>query len=154
MEYLNNPYEAVKQQCKWRRGAVCANGTVPAAGIGDNYFWNRKGPSLAVPIGYFDGIDSNYFAWGWALDSDTPSAPINIHVYIDGPAGGGGTFVAGFAANQPRADVNQATSYPGNHGWSWVIPAQYRTAPHTYYAYALDQTGTYNPQLSLSPRTR
>lgn len=153
MEFLNHAYSAAKPECKWPSEFVCANGTA-AGGAADNYFWNRKGPSLAAPIGYFDGIDNNYFAWGWALDPDTSIAPIAIHIYIDGPAGGGGTFVAGFPANQLRADVNQATGYPGNHGWSWVIPSQYRTAPHTYYVYALDQTGTYNPQLSLSPRTK
>lgn len=157
MEFRGCSYTAQASSCKWPARDVCGNTTTdvcnnPAGS--DNHFWNRKGPSLAVPIGYFDGINSSYLAWGWALDPDTPLAPIDIHIYIDGPAGGGGTFVAGFPANQPRADVNQITGYPGNHGWSWVIPAQYRTAPHTYYAYALDRTGTYNPQLSLSPRTR
>jgi hypothetical protein len=120
----------------------------------DNHFWNRRGPSLAAPIGYFDGIDSNYLAQGWALDPDTPIASIAIHIYIDGPAGRGGMFIASFSANQPRPDVKQGTGYPGKHGWSWEIPSQYRTAPHTYYAYAIDQTGTYNPQLSSSPRTK
>ncbi|MBI3248175.1 MAG: hypothetical protein HYZ50_16845 [Deltaproteobacteria bacterium] len=161
MEFRGCIYTAQASSCKWPARDVCGNSTTdyvcssPPNPLppSDNYFWNRKGPSLAVPIGYFDVITSDYVAYGWALDADVPLASIDIHVYIDGPAGGG-TFVAGFPANQPRADVNQVTGYPGNHGWSWVIPAQYRAAPHTYYAYALDQTGTYNPQLSLSPRTR
>ena len=89
--------------------------------------------------------------WGWALDPDAPLATVAVHIYIDGPAGGGGTFLAGFPANVPRSDVNQGTGYPGNHGWSWSIPSQYRTASHKYYAYALDLTETTNPLLRPSP---
>lgn len=158
MEFRSCAYTPTASSCKWFSQDVCGNTATDICGNpagSDNNFWNRMGLSSSTPIGYFDGIDNNYFMWGWTLDPDVPLAPINVHIYIDGPAGGGGTFLAGFPANQPRADVNQVTGYPGDHGWSWTIPSQYRTASHTYYAYSLDlTTGATNPLLSPSPLTK
>lgn len=115
MEYLGFMYTPTADSCKWPSGFVCAG-----AGPGDNYFWNRKGPSSADPIGAFDGIFTAFglplSAWGWALDSDTPLAPIDIEIYADGDINSG-TLVAEVIANEPRQDVNDALGIPGDHGF-------------------------------------
>lgn len=107
-----------------------------------------------IPIGWLDSVESNGVIAGWALDPDTPESSIQVHFYIDGPAGQGGTLIGSALADQPRPDVNQETGYPGNHGFLWRIPAKYRTASHAVYAYAIDSSGTgVNPGLSGAPKT-
>ncbi|MGI8469036.1 MAG: hypothetical protein ACR2N3_11360 [Pyrinomonadaceae bacterium] len=60
------------------------------------------------PIGFLDGIDVNMATInGWSFDPDNPSASNDVHIYINGPAGGGGIGFA-ITTNQLRPDVNQA----------------------------------------------
>ena len=100
-----------------------------------------------APIGYFDGIIGSETAYGWALDPDNASRQITVHFYVDGPAGQG--RMAGYVtANQPRPDVNRVTGYPGDHGFSWTIPDEYRNAYRIFYAYGIDSTGGSNTQLT------
>jgi hypothetical protein len=104
------------------------------------------------PIGFLDSIDSTGLARGWALDPDTPSQSIDVHFYIDGPAGSG-IFAGARKANWSRPDANQKTGYPGDHGFEFVIPNLFRDGkPHTLYVYGIDSTGGGNPQLSKSPQ--
>jgi len=121
---------------------------------------NTSGPATITvttttnksPIGFLDSIDSTGLARGWALDPDTPSQSIDVHFYIDGPAGSG-IFAGARKANWPRPDVNQKTGYPGDHGFEFVIPNLFRDGkPHTLYVYGIDSTGGGNPQLSKSPQ--
>jgi hypothetical protein len=76
-----------------------------------------------------------------------------VHFYIDGPAGA--VPIAGIiTADIERPDVNQVTGYPGNHGFSFSIPAQYRDGnTHTIYAYGIDLTGDLNKPLGGNPKT-
>ncbi|MBI2120144.1 MAG: hypothetical protein HYT94_00790 [Parcubacteria group bacterium] len=105
-----------------------------------------------TPIGWLDGVDSNGVISGWTLDPDTPAQSLQVHFYIDAPAGQG-TLIGSTVANKPRPDVNQATGYPGDHGFIWRIPARFRTSSHNVYAYAIDSSGAgTNPNLSGSPK--
>ncbi len=103
------------------------------------------------PVGYFDAI-VNGWAYGWALDRNTATQDVYIHVYIDGPAGGGGTHIGTVAANRPRPDVNRVLGLPGNHGFAFPIPVQFHRQPHRLWVYALDTWGGVNPLLPGSPR--
>lgn len=100
-------------------------------------------PSSSQPlIGYFDGIDGNGAAYGWALDPDSSATSISVHFYIDGAAGGGGTFAGSAVADISRPDVNNVTGYPGNHGFNFSIPAQWRDGrAHTLYVHGIDLSG-------------
>ncbi len=104
-----------------------------------------------MPIGFFDVI-YNGWAYGWAIDKQTATTPVTIHVYIDGPAGGGGTLIGAVVADRPRPDVNSATGLPGNHGFAYPIPTQFHNQPHRLYLYAIDSWGGPNPLLPGSPR--
>ena len=105
------------------------------------------------PTGWHDSIDSDGVSLGWSVDPDIPAQPVIIHFYVDGPAGVG-TYIGDILADVPRPDVNQQTGYPGNHGFRYVIPPQYRDGQnHTLYAYGLDVNGHLNRLLFGSPKS-
>ncbi|MFP5368405.1 MAG: RICIN domain-containing protein, partial [Actinomycetes bacterium] len=106
-----------------------------------------------VAIGYIDSLNCNEIS-GWSFDPDRPDQSEQVHVYIDGPYGQGGTFAADVAANIYRPDVNAAYGISGSHGFNWSIPAKYKDGRrHTAYLYAigLDANGNLshdNPQIT------
>jgi hypothetical protein len=125
---------------------------LPAGGLEQILRKHQILPSSS-PIGWLDNIDSNGNASGWTLDPDLGSQAIAVHFYVDGPAGGGGTFAGQTTANLSRPDVNQVTGYIGNHGFSFTVPAQYKDGlNHTLYVYGIDATGNPNVPLSGVPR--
>ncbi len=97
-------------------------------------------------------------ASGWAFDPDYTGS-IDVHLYIDGPAGAPGITAVGVTANQSRPDVGAA--YPGhtNSGWTWTIPESLKNGvTHTIYPYGIDRLpngalGGNNPLLSGSPKS-
>lgn len=97
-------------------------------------------------------IDNDGCAWGWAADPDTPSQPINVHFYVDG-ATGKDHFVASVPANSTIHDSLRRNAPNGEHGFAFHIPYEFRDGKtHSLYAYAIDSSGGYNPQLSGSPK--
>ncbi|MDE5855068.1 MAG: GBS Bsp-like repeat-containing protein, partial [Ruminococcus sp.] len=104
------------------------------------------------PKGYLDSAEGGYgtvTVTGWAIDRDTPNEAVEIHIYMDGPSGQGGTCVAtGIIANQPRSDVNNAIGVPGDHGFSATFNVDV-AGTHTFYAYGINRGGgSENPQLN------
>lgn len=76
---------------------------------------------------------------GWAFDEDKPTASLDVHTYIDYPAGHplATTPITGFA-NIPRGDVNSAYPITGTsaHGFNVDIsPYHLLGESHTYYVY-------------------
>ena len=101
--------------------------------------------------GALEGIDQNGIASGWSQDMDTPLVSIAVHMYFDGPAGGGGTFVAAL-----RANVQRAGPISDPHGFRFSIPSRYWDgAPHTLYVYGIASSGVAadNMVLSSIPQT-
>src|SRR3989338_591734 len=95
------------------------------------------GTTNQPPIGYAGNIRGG-IAHGWTLDPDEPTAKIGFHVYIDGPVGKGGTYVAGGRAGQNRQDITPDKESYG-HWYEFVIPDQYRDGKdHTLYVYGID----------------
>jgi len=112
-----------------------------------------SGCTNTLPRGYLDGASSsNHLVWGWAYDPDTSAGPIDVHIYIDGPAGSG-TIIGGVTTTVSRPDVNAAFGITGVHGFDFTIPAQYRSGTHTVYVYAIDSGGGTNPEIEASPKT-
>jgi hypothetical protein len=97
-------------------------------------------PANQTPVGAFDEIRlSDGVIRGWSYDPNTSSSSNNVHIYIDGPAGGGGTLLSGFATNVLRSDVNSSFGITGNHGFEYIIPAAYRNGvSHSIYVYGID----------------
>jgi hypothetical protein len=75
--------------------------------------------SMAAPYGAFDGASAangRVSVSGWAIDPDTASTPIAVHVYV------GGTGYA-FTADGQRGDVAAVYTAAGpNHGYSVSVP--------------------------------
>lgn len=131
--------------------------TLTASGPGGNNSYSTSISATPRPtIGYLDSVNAaSRRAVGWALDPDSPNTSILVHFYIGGPAGS--VPLAGqVIANIPRPDVNAATGLPGDHGFSFLIPAQYYDGqPHQIWAYGIDTSGngSQNSLLTGSPIT-
>ena len=96
------------------------------------------------PVGGLDALTVSVLSVdlrGWAFDPDVPTAPLRVHIYMDGRP------IAGLTADQQRDDVLRA--YPGAgapHGFalSRSLPA----GTHEICAYGINQAaGTANPKL-------
>ncbi len=108
-------------------------------------------PYATPPVGHLERIEPNGLAVGWTLDPNCPEQSIDLHFYLDGPAGRG-EFVGGIRGDRPRLDVNESTGYPGDHGFLFEIPGEHLDgSQHELYAYALDPAGGHNPLLVGSP---
>lgn len=112
-----------------------------------------QGALASAPTGNFDSIDPGGIALGWTFDPDASSQSIDVHFYVDGPAGQG-TFAGVATANKPRPDVNTVMGVTGDHGFSFQIPATYAGGTHQLYAYAIDSSGNGdNPLIPSSPKS-
>ncbi|MBI4235493.1 hypothetical protein HY604_04305 [Candidatus Peregrinibacteria bacterium] len=84
------------------------------------------------PIGYFDNVDENGIATGWALDPNDPGKSITVRIRIWAQTG---NLVFEIPTDQPRPDVNQ----PGNHGFRFRIPSSVRNGnSNAIDAYGID----------------
>jgi hypothetical protein len=81
---------------------------------------------------------------GWALDGDTPTTPLSVHVYVDG------RFTATVTADRTRADV--AALHPGTgstHGFTAALDVA--AGSHQVCAYAINAgPGTVNPRIGCA----
>ncbi|HEX5748873.1 MAG TPA: hypothetical protein VFZ09_21715 [Archangium sp.] len=109
------------------------------------------------PTGWLDGVDG-VRAFGWACDPDTPTTPVEVHLYFGGPPGGSTTVygVSGILANRPsEAGVNSACGGGTAHRFEWYMPADLRdylgALPYPVYAYAI--TPTASAGLNGMPKT-
>jgi hypothetical protein len=111
-----------------------------------------------APIGYHEGSDNaSCSISGWAYDASDLNQSIKVHVYRDGPAGGGGVFLKEATANVSRTDVQSSYGTPmANYGFSVPLgdTSVNDGAIHSIYAYAISiPDGTNNRLLTWSPRT-
>lgn len=101
----------------------------------------------SVPTGHLDVADASLRVAGWSLDPDWSDRPVQIHFYVDGPAGSG-TFAGHTFTRLPRPDVinyfrTEGFEYSGYHGFSFNLPARWADgASHTVYAYAIGMTSS------------
>jgi hypothetical protein len=98
-------------------------------------------------LGVLESIDTNGIATGWAIDPDTLSVSIDVHFYVDGPAGAGGVLAGIIRASIPRLDIAST----GAHGFRFSIPTKYRDGrAHTLFVYGIDSSGAAGGNLLLS----
>lgn len=98
--------------------------------------------SVTVPADPFGSVDSasasgvgEITTSGWAIDPDT-SAPIGVHVYVDGQ------FKVATTAGDPRADVGAAfPAFGGAHGYTVAVGGLER-GPHEVCVFGIDAPGT------------
>ncbi len=102
--------------------AVTISKPAVAAAIIACLFVAKAGIALsATPIGYFDGIDGNGAAFGWALDPIAPDRSIEVTLHIDTPRGSSEP-AARADTEVARPDVNAAHHVSGSHGFVIMVP--------------------------------
>ena len=73
---------------------------------------------------------------GWAVNSSSPAAPVQVQLFIDG------SFVANGIANQPRPDVAKAGWATDEfHGYEFMLPVL-SDGPHEARVYAVHGSGS------------
>lgn len=99
-------------------------------------------------LGNLDTVGPNLLAQGWSLDPQWSDRPIQIHFYVNGPAGTG-TFAGSTITRIARPDVisffaqSGQGNYTGLHGFSFQLPTQFGNGQnHTLHAYAIGSNGT------------
>jgi len=102
-------------------------------------------PSDQAPVGWIDLANSNCTDInGWAIDQDTPSTSIDVHLY-DSPAGSGGgvfIFIGSYPTNVLRTDVNTAYGITGNHGYSIPTPLSLKDGlAHNIHVFGINSNG-------------
>jgi hypothetical protein len=132
-------------------GGGSSGGTPSVGGSGNPITSNH---TIVPATGYFDVADSgSCTVAGWAYDPDNSAAPIDVHIYRDGPAGSG-TFVMSCTANSARPDVNSVMRIPGNHGFVCTLPDSFRTmTARTLYIHAIDLSGRPNQLLRTNGKS-
>ncbi len=65
--------------------------------------------------------NGNIHVRGWAFDNDAVDEPLEIHVYVGGPAGADGVEGYSFLADKPREDVDAIYGCGTNHGFDAYI---------------------------------
>ncbi|MEZ4375684.1 MAG: SpoIID/LytB domain-containing protein [Polyangiaceae bacterium] len=104
------------------------------------------------PRGYLDAADCHHVS-GWAQDEDKASAPIDVHLYFDGPAGDANAKSFAVNADLNRDDLCSAIG-SCEHGFDVDSPLSLHDGQdHVVHAYGIDASGGQNAQLSSSPRT-
>ncbi len=93
------------------------------------------------PDGVVDWVSPDGVVSGWAYEGDYPERSIWVYIYLDAPQGErGATFVDSVMADQPRPDLNTGMKIPGNHGFSYKIPKEFRTnQPRKVFASGWDK---------------
>lgn len=104
------------------------------------------------PAGWLDAAACDGIR-GWAQDPDAPTSPIDVHVYLGGPAGDPAAVGFPLHASARRDDLCTAIG-SCEHGFSMPVPLSFFDgADHPVYAYGIDATGGPNTLLRGAPQT-
>lgn len=114
-----------------------------------------KAATSTPPRGWLDSC-----VVGWALDTNTPDKSIDVHIYVDKPAGvdNNSGYAGVVTTSIVRDDVNTAYHRPQGekHGFEWSPPKSlYDGKTHKVYVYGIDTTdtsGASNALLDGSPQ--
>jgi hypothetical protein len=126
---------------------------------GDNVLLGSGTVTIANPdpFGSLDSVASGkpgtVRVGGWDVDPNAPTQPIDVHVYVGGPAGSADAEWFGFKAKGHRADVGKA--FPGvgdNHGYDQTLTTSKRGA-QSVYVYAINAPGTPGGNILLGSGT-
>ncbi|WP_222705351.1 RHS repeat-associated core domain-containing protein [Xanthomonas massiliensis] len=104
----------------------------------------------SLVTGRVDDITNGYLS-GWACSTHLES-PIDVHVYVGGAAGAGGTFVGSFRADRDNeAGVAQSCAAGGGHRfWIDLAPFVAQYAGKKIYVHGISPVGAANPAIAQS----
>jgi hypothetical protein len=102
-------------------------------------------------IGSVEGVGGGgqqFYLSGWACAKTQPTS-IDVHVYVGGPAGGGGTFAFSGNANQgSEPGVGAACDYPSGSNYRFYLPIPHWVTQNyggqPFYVYGISPIGLAN----------
>ncbi len=99
-------------------------------------------PQNQHPVGILETIDDYGVVTGWAADPDDPTRSLTVQMYLTGTVyKGENDFKAEIGkpvlANLSRPDITASRGFGGNHGFTFVIPAEYRVGGAMYHSIAV-----------------
>jgi murein DD-endopeptidase MepM/ murein hydrolase activator NlpD len=136
----------------WDAGVLVAPyprmGTWTAAGGGGT-------PDAYQPVGFLDSVTARgggaIGLYGWAVDPDTPTRAIAVHIYVT-KSNGVRVGPWGLTANRSRPDVGAAyPAYGPNHGYETVLSG-FPVGSTKVDAYAIDSSGAPNDHRLLGTK--
>ena len=109
-------------------------------------------PDAHRPQGFLDVVRPDGQICGWALDQDVTDRPVEVDLWVDGPAGVDGVHAGTAQTGLDRPDVVNAIGHPGRHGWCFALPAALHDGrPHAVGAYAFEAGHPGSTVLTNSP---
>lgn len=120
-------------------------------GNGENQLIGRKTVNIAQSyspqgsVEWIRGGSGLVSVGGWVFDLDDMLKPVELHIYIGGPAGVGESYV--ITADQYRDDINSSYEIGNYHGFQAEIPTLL-LGNQEVYVYAIDIGGGENPLLA------
>jgi len=116
-------------------------------------------PNTKSPKGWLDSAacnaDGKITVSGWTCDADDYSVALDVHVYMDGKAGSGGTLISSGTANIPAEEaVGGQCGGKRDHRFYITTPDSVPGGTYEIYAYGINigSAGS-NELLSGSPKT-
>lgn len=108
-------------------------------------------PNVA-PDGWLDAAGCDRIH-GWARDGDAPTSPIDVHVYLGGPAGDPAAVGYPTRADRARDDLCAAIG-SCEHAFELPVPHGFMDGvERPVFAYGIDATGGANTLLAGAPQT-
>lgn len=136
----------------WDAGVLVAPyprmGTWTAAGGGGV-------PDAYQPVGFLDSVTARgggaIGLYGWAVDPDTPTRAISVHIYLT-KSNGARVGTGGLTANRSRPDAGTAyPAYGPNHGYETVLNG-FPVGSTKVDAYAIASSNTPNDHRLLGTK--
>ncbi|MBI3332439.1 DUF11 domain-containing protein, partial [Candidatus Peregrinibacteria bacterium] len=108
------------------------------------------------PFGFVDGQANPNLCrvYGWACDPDNFNQPIDVHFYLNGPAGGGGTIIGSARADRTRdPGITQACGGNGAHAFEFDLPTNLQNGQtQNVFVHGINiGSPAHNPVLTNSP---
>jgi len=98
---------------------VYAYDSVRNYAVNDSFYTTFNLPTASLDV--VEEENGKIHVRGWAFDKDAIDEPVEVHVYVGGPAGSQGVEGGIILADKPREDVDAAYGCGPNHGFDGYI---------------------------------
>ena len=90
--------------------------------VNGDFYTTFNEPTATLDI--VEEVNGKIHVRGWAFDKDAIDEPLEVHVYVGGPAGAEGVVGRTIFADKPREDVDAVHGCGPNHGFDEYIATE------------------------------